>query len=109
MTWSLQSSFAREHHVRGKQEGWKEGWKESWAEGRADSVVKVLHARDIEVPEDVRTRILACVDTARLDIWLERAVTATSVTDLFTPPKPMPRARPQIRIEISLTLEGLLP
>jgi hypothetical protein len=43
----------------------------------------VLKVRKIDVPDDARSWILACLDLDQLDIWLRRAVTAESITDLF--------------------------
>jgi hypothetical protein len=42
-----------------------------------------LAVRGIDVPEDARARIRACTDTRQLDTWLDRAVGATAITDLF--------------------------
>lgn len=86
-TWPVYSPFAREHYGRGKddgrEEGRVEGRVEGRAEGEADAVLRVLAVRGIETPEDARARIRACADQRQLDTWLERAVTATSITDLF--------------------------
>lgn len=86
-TWPVYSPFAREHYGRGKDDGRAEGLAEGLAEGRveaeANAVLKVLAVRGIEVPEDARARISACTDTRQLDTWLDRAVAATSITDLF--------------------------
>lgn len=70
-TWPVHSRLAREHFGRGK------------AEGEAESVLKVLAVRGIEVPDDVRARIQACSDLRQLEEWLERAVGADCVADLF--------------------------
>ena len=78
--WPVYSPFAREHYGRGKDDGRVEGR----AEGEANALLKVLAARKINVPEDTRARILACTDQRQLDTWLERAIDATSITDLFT-------------------------
>jgi len=51
--------------------------------GIAKSILKVLHARGVSVPQESRERIEACKDTEQLDIWLDRAVTAKSIDDLF--------------------------
>jgi hypothetical protein len=40
-------------------------------------------ARGLAVPGDVRERILGCTDTTRLEAWADRAVSATSVTEIF--------------------------
>jgi hypothetical protein len=77
--WPVHSPFAREHFGRGKAEGRVEGE----VVGEAESVLKVLAVRGVEVPEDVQVRVRACTDTEQLDAWLGRAATATSVTDLF--------------------------
>jgi hypothetical protein len=74
-TWVVSTPFAREHFGRGKAEGRAEGW--------AEAILRVLAARKVEVPDDARTRILACTDTRQLDTWLDRAVTATDIADLF--------------------------
>jgi hypothetical protein len=73
--WLVVSPFAREHFGRGKAEG--------RAEGEADSILKVLAARGIDVPDSTCAYIHACLDTEQLDVWLDRAVTATSIDDLF--------------------------
>jgi hypothetical protein len=86
-TWPVYSPFAREHYGRGKDEGLTEGRAEGLTEGRvegeANAVLRVLAARRIEVPEDARARICACTDLRQLDTWLDRAVIATSIADLF--------------------------
>jgi hypothetical protein len=47
-------------------------------QGRAQSVLGVLAARGLDVPEGVRAHILACADEAVLDRWLALAATASS-------------------------------
>jgi hypothetical protein len=78
-SWPVHSRFAREHFGRGKDEGRAEGR----AEGKAHAILKILAARGIEVPEDARARIRACADLQLFDVWLERAVRANTITDLF--------------------------
>ena len=78
-TWPVYSPFAREHFGRGKREGREEGR----VEGEASAVLRVLAARGIQVPDDVRARICACTDTRQLDTWLDRAAGATAISDLF--------------------------
>jgi hypothetical protein len=48
----------------------------------AKAVLDVLKARHIDVPVDVRDRILGCKDTAVLHKWLARAVKATSASEV---------------------------
>jgi biotin carboxylase len=51
--------------------------------GEARSVLLVLESRGVPVPDAIRERILASVDTAQLDRWLRRAATATAVEDVI--------------------------
>ncbi|WP_327048449.1 hypothetical protein OG320_11530 [Microbispora sp. NBC_01189] len=79
-TWPVYSPFARQHYGRGREEGREEGR----AEGEARAVLTILEVRNIPVSEDDRTFIMECTNLERLDEWARRAVTATSVADLFT-------------------------
>jgi len=45
-------------------------------------VLRVLKTRGVHVPDDVRERVLACTDTNRLELWLDRAVTASTTEDV---------------------------
>ncbi|NEE02796.1 hypothetical protein [Phytoactinopolyspora halotolerans] len=73
-TYQPKSEFLRRWRDQGLSEG--------RAEGRARSVLEVLDARGIEVPQHVRTRILECTDENELDRWLRRAATAASADEL---------------------------
>jgi hypothetical protein len=57
---------------------------EGRAERAAEDVLSVLAERGINVPEEARERITGCDDLEILHRWLLRAVTAPSVTDIFT-------------------------
>jgi hypothetical protein len=54
------------------------------AETEAQTVLTVLDARGVVVPDEIRARIVACTDVDLLDTWVRRAATATSIEDLFT-------------------------
>ncbi|GGS96027.1 hypothetical protein GCM10010156_62800 [Planobispora rosea] len=94
-TWPVYSPFAREHYGRGREEGRAEGKAEGKAEGivegeakgrereAARMVLLVLAARGLEVPDEARERITTCADLAQLEAWASRAVTASTVHDLF--------------------------
>ena len=60
-----------------------EFWQETRAKTRAEDIVEILEAREVAVPDDVRTRIVTCTDVDQLATWLRRAATADSVDDLF--------------------------
>ena len=73
--------------AEGRTEGRAEGRTEGRAEGRADEarslLLKVLAARSLPVTPDVRARIDREPDLARLESWLEAAITAASIGDVF--------------------------
>jgi hypothetical protein len=73
--YEYQSDFARRYFAQGEAAGEARGE----AKGRAQALLEVLRVRGIDVPADVRDRILSCRDVALLDAWVERAVTATSI------------------------------
>lgn len=53
------------------------------AEGKGSALLTILNARGIVVRHDMRERILHCNDSALLDQWIARAITAQSVEDVF--------------------------
>lgn len=53
------------------------------AKGKAESLLVVLSARGITVPDDVRARITDCFDLSQLETWIAQAVTAESIDDLL--------------------------
>ncbi len=77
--YAWESDFALKHQAIGRAEGEAVGR----VEGEATAVLTVLAARGIEVDAVARELILACGDTERLTRWLTRAVSVTSVEDLF--------------------------
>lgn len=50
---------------------------------RADILLQQLKQRGLRISAPARARILACTDTAELDRWLARVLTARRVADLF--------------------------
>jgi hypothetical protein len=58
------------------------------AKGKAEAVLLVLSKRGLSVDAQSRARVLACRDVLQLDRWLDRALTARSVLDLFEGEEP---------------------
>ena len=56
---------------------------EGRAEGRAGAILRVLDRRGIDVSDEDRERIASCDDLDMLDLWLDRAITATSASEVF--------------------------
>ncbi|MEU7743299.1 hypothetical protein [Nonomuraea sp. NPDC049158] len=83
--WPVYSPFAKEHFGKGKAEGKAEGKVEGKVEGKAEAVIKILKARGISVPQDAHDRITRCTDLDQIEEWIDRAVTATALDDLFAP------------------------
>lgn len=71
--------FLRDAFLKGKAEA----KAEAKAEGLAEAVVLVLEARGVVVDGRRRARIETCGDPEQLDVWLLRAVRATSVDEVF--------------------------
>jgi hypothetical protein len=74
------SDFVRKNVNQGRAEGRVEGR----AESKIEAILAVLAARGIGVPDDARARITGCSDLDQLDLWIRRAATADSISDLFT-------------------------
>jgi hypothetical protein len=71
----LREEFERRGERKGKLEG--------KLEGEARALLRVLERRGLAVDDATRARVLACVDGATLDAWLDRAVTASTIADVL--------------------------
>lgn len=56
------------------------------ARGEADALLVVLEARAWTIDDALRARIMACDDVAQLRRWIARAVTASSLGEVFAEP-----------------------
>lgn len=81
--YEYQSDFARRYFAEGKTEGRAEGKAEGAAAGEADALLRVLAARGFVVDAVTEARIRACTDLEVLGRWVTRAVTATSLGQVF--------------------------
>ncbi len=75
---------------QGREEGLAQGLAQGLAEGEARGLAKallrLLNARGVRVGKASRQRIQSCLDVAMLERWLERAVTATHVSEVLDGP-----------------------
>ena len=69
--------------ARGREEGWQKGREEGLTRARAEGVLRILTARGVHVDEAARQRILACTDVATLDRWFDRALNATTLSEVL--------------------------
>jgi hypothetical protein len=60
-----------------------EGLAKGEAKGEARMILRVLAARGLQVPAEIRQRVLSCADTSELEAWGDRAAAAASVEDVF--------------------------
>ncbi|MEU8889232.1 hypothetical protein [Streptomyces sp. NPDC048442] len=72
-----------------------EGRVEGEARGEVKSLLLILGQRGIAVPDDVREHIQACTDHDVLTTWTIRALTATTVGDLFDESENEPENEPE--------------
>ena len=79
----LMRDLREEFERRGERKGELKGKLEGKLEGEARALLRVLDRRGLAVDEATRARVLACVDGATLDAWLDRAVTASTIADVL--------------------------
>jgi predicted transposase YdaD len=75
----LMRSYGEELIERGRQRGMEQGR----LRGRAEGVLRILAARGVHVGDEAQQRILACTDLATLDRWFDRALNATTLSDVL--------------------------
>ncbi len=69
--------------IEGEARGKIEGEARGKIEGEARALLTVLKARKLSVSAEQQQRIWACVDGAQLERWVEVAVSAASVDEVF--------------------------
>ncbi|WP_437482665.1 hypothetical protein WME75_41315 [Sorangium sp. So ce1014] len=85
--YEFQSEFARSYVAKGVEEGVAKGRKEGRQQGileaKAHDVLAFLEARGLEVPAEVRERVLASTDVTELDRWIRRAASVSDARELL--------------------------
>jgi predicted transposase YdaD len=76
-------SYSEELIERGRQQGLEQGLEQGRLRERAEGVLRILAARGVPVGEEARQGILACTDMTTLDRWFDRALNATTVSDVL--------------------------
>ncbi|HVG60301.1 MAG TPA: hypothetical protein VNA24_17210 [Hyalangium sp.] len=92
--YQYQSELVRKLVGHGLEKGLKKGLKEGRLEGEHRALFKVLKARGFTVDDAARRRILSCTELDQLERWLGKAVTVSSVQELF---KHTLTAKPAVR------------
>ena len=68
--YEYKTEFARKYLAQGLREGLAQG------------LLQLLAARGVEVPDAIRTQILACTDPAVLHRWIQRAASAATAAQV---------------------------
>jgi hypothetical protein len=71
---------------KGIEKGLRKGLKKGLEKGslqKAQQMMLQLLDKRFSVPDDIRKRIETCTDTAAMDTWFDRAITATSLDEVF--------------------------
>jgi hypothetical protein len=79
-TYGYITSYISEQQAIGIEQGREKGREE----GLATAILRVLERRGIAVTDADHDRITACTDTSMLGTWLDRSLTASKASDLFT-------------------------
>ena len=91
--YELQSDFAKKHFAQGRAEGEAKGRAEGEAKGRTEGrtegearlLIRMLDRKEgVELTDALRQRILECTDIDLIERWFDRALTATSIDDIFS-------------------------
>jgi hypothetical protein len=84
---ALMGSWAEEMIERGLQKGLAQGLAQGRevgrAEGRAEDILRILTVRGVHVDEGTRQRILDCTELKTLDRWFDRALQATTLSEVL--------------------------
>ncbi|WNG33670.1 Rpn family recombination-promoting nuclease/putative transposase [Archangium minus] len=87
----LMRSYGEELIEQGRQQGLEkglargreEGLARGLSRGRAEDILRILTRRGVHVDEGARQRILDCTDMDTLDSWFDRALQATTLSEVL--------------------------
>jgi predicted transposase YdaD len=78
-TSEYEKTFVERIHEQGISEGEARGE----AKGKAESVLRLLDARHLAPSAEQRQQVASCTDSALLDRWFDRAITASTAAEVF--------------------------
>ncbi|WP_437757736.1 hypothetical protein [Sorangium sp. So ce1389] len=91
----LEAQGRKKGRAEGEAKGRAEGEAKGRAEGRQEALITLLRARGLAPSPDDESRIRGCADAAKLDRWIARAATATTVREALGTRTQGARARPR--------------
>ena len=65
------------------EQGLEKGREQGLLQGRAEAVLRILVARGVHVGDEARQRILACRDMVMIDRWFDRALKASTLSEVL--------------------------
>jgi hypothetical protein len=71
---------------QGRKQGLDRGLSEGLRQARAEMFLELLETR-FSVLDSTRERIEACTDTDRVKAWFKRAISASSLDEVFAEPE----------------------
>jgi hypothetical protein len=77
------SDWGKSHYWRGVKEGEAKGIAKGIAEGLAEALLRMLEGRGLTVSPAQREKLLGCTDVGLLERWIDGALGARSVEELF--------------------------
>jgi hypothetical protein len=83
-TSEYEKTFVERIHDQGIAEGEARGEAKGKAEGKAEAVLRLLDARGLAPSKEQRQRVASSTDPAQLDLWFDRAITASTAAEVFT-------------------------
>jgi hypothetical protein len=82
-TSEYQKTLVERIYDQGEAEGEAKGEAKGRAEGKAEALLRLLDKRGLAVSDEQREQVGDCVETAQLDQWFDRAITASSAAEVF--------------------------
>jgi predicted transposase YdaD len=82
-TSEYEKTFVERIHDQGIAEGEARGEAKGKAEGKAEAVLRLLDARGLAPSQEQRQRVGSSTDSAQLDLWFDRAITASTAAEVF--------------------------
>jgi hypothetical protein len=83
MSTTFKSEFIDSWKQAGLEEGRAQGIHQGEAQAKAQDILKVLNSRGLKPTDKQREQVTTSTDLAQLDLWFDRALTATSADEVF--------------------------
>jgi hypothetical protein len=93
----IKGTIVGDARIEGREEGREEGLELGKLLHSSSTLLRVLERRGLAVPEEVRERVTTCQDLAVLDFWLDRAIDAPTLAEVFVAPADAGRVPAQTR------------